>query len=724
MLLACSSTFAQRMSTYSFDNLSGIAGVINNPANVADNRYKRNIHIAGLDVFANNNYINVKTPYGQIKSLIGNIDTQYIDKNGVPLFLDEFVKERLNGGKKFVNVQFAYIMPSVMWTGNDREGFAFNWQMRANAHASGLNEDILKIFLEDFDTTNSGYTPYQNQKRYIGRQGTQKRMGAGANSWIEYNFSYGRVLYENGPHFIKAGATGKLLEGLGAAFIKVNNLDYNLQRVDSINFSNADIEYGYVSDKYYDRNPPLTPWNLLGTGSPGWGLAMDLGVVYEYRPNYKKYVYQMDRKRWVDPSLNKYLYKIGIALNDFGSIRYKKEGYTKYVHIQSGPEISGWSHFKQFQKYDQATEIDAFMYRLFPNSDSSNKFKARLPFAMNITYDQAIGNHFYFSGRWVQSLRRLKVEGVRVQNTLTLAGRYERDKLGVTAAFNFSRQYAPIHSSLAIRWGPFYVGTDVFAGLMGKNTNAVSMYSGFMVPLRAKKQKDTDGDMLSDPLDKCPKIAGDPFADGCPDKDGDKINDYEDECPDMFGPAKYRGCPDDDGDGVIGYADKCPLAKGDSLHMGCPDSDGDGVYDHEDLCLTEPGKIYLQGCPDRDNDSIPDYMDKCPDIAGTRALEGCPPPEAFITGDKRIDTTNFRKYKYQIVVGTFISRTDAENYTIKLRRFADLKTTVYYDSRDKFYYVFAANPANKEEAYQWLQKLEKPAVKKYLDQTPLLKRTQ
>jgi hypothetical protein len=713
---------AQRMNLYSFDNLSGIAGVINNPANVADSRHRLNVHILGIDAFATNNYVNVQTPYGILKSLTGNIDTQYIDKNGVPLFLNEYINEKLNGNKKFVNVQFATILPSVMWTGKDRQGFAFNWQIRANAHLSGLDESILKIFQEDFDTTSPDYVPFQNQLRYIGLPGTQKRMGAGVNSWIEYNFSYGRVIYEDGPHFIKAGATLKLLEGLGAAYIKVNNLNYDLQRVDSINFSNADFEYGYVSEQYYDRKPGLKPKNLLGTGSPGWGLGLDLGVIYEYRPKYKKYVYQMDRERWVDPSQNKYLYKVGLSLLDFGSIRYKKEGYTKFVHVQSGDEITGWSQFKKFQKNDKSTEIDAFMFHLFPNSDSSNKFKAKLPFALNLNYDHNVATNWYVSARYIQSMRRKKTIGVRVQNSLTLATRYERNKLAASFAFSFGRFYNPVHAAMTVRWGPFYVGTDVLSGVSGKKINSASVYTGFMVPILAKKQKDTDGDMLSDPLDKCPKIPGDPFADGCPDKDGDKINDFDDACPDLYGPAIYHGCPDDDNDGVIGYADKCPQAKGDSLHWGCPDSDGDGVFDYEDECLLQKGRMYLNGCPDSDNDSIADHLDKCPDIPGIARLEGCPPPETFITGDQRIDTCNFVKFKYQVVVGSFIGRSDAEKYTILLRKNASLLTTIAYDNATKLYYVFAANPLSREDAYQWLLKFDKQPYKKYISERAHLKR--
>lgn len=714
---------AQRMNAYTFDNLSGIPAVIVNPANVADSRYKMNVHILGTDVYAANNFINVRTPYAQFRSLTGNIDTQYIDKNGVPVFTDNFVIEKLNGRKKFVNVQYAYQLPSVMWTGKDRAGFAFNWQMRANAHVSGLNEDIMKIFLEDFDTTGSDYTPYQNQKRYIGITGNQKNMSAGANAWLEYNFSYGSILYEDRAHLIKGGATLKLLEGIGAAYLRVNNLDYELQRVDSINFWNADIEYGYVSEKYYDRNPPLKARNLLGSGSPGWGLGLDLGVIYEYRPQYKKYVYQMDRERWIDPSQNKYLYKVGVSLVDWGRIRYKKENYTKFVHIQSGPDLVGWSQFKQFQKYDEGREIDGFMYRLFPGSDSGNVFRARLPLAANFTYDHNLGNHFYIGTRYIQSLRRKKVDGVRAQNTLSVVARYERDKYGASMGLTMGRFYNPVQLSMVLRGGPFYIGSDILGGVTGgKNTSGISFYTGFMVPLLAHKQKDTDGDMLSDALDQCPKVPGDPFADGCPDRDGDKINDYIDDCPDLYGPAQYKGCPDDDNDGIIGYKDKCPFAKGDSLHFGCPDSDGDGLFDYEDECTTEQGPINLKGCPDRDRDTIPDHLDECPDLYGIRSLKGCPPPETFFTGDKRVDSCDFKKYKYRVQVGNFIARSDAEKYTVVLRKQLELLASVEYDKKTKFYYVFVAEPVNAQDAFQWLTRLDKPAAKKHLSQKAILQR--
>ena len=76
--------------------------------------------------------------------------------------------------------------------------------------------------------------------------------------------------------------------------------------------------------------------------------------------------------------------------------------------------------------------------------------------------------------------------------------------------------------------------------------------------------KDSDGDGVTDDLDKCP---GTPKgvkvdANGCPlDSDGDGVPDYLDKCPDTpkGAPVDANGCPlDSDGDGVFDYLDKCP----------------------------------------------------------------------------------------------------------------------------------------------------------------------
>ncbi|MEO8842895.1 MAG: OmpA family protein [Kofleriaceae bacterium] len=123
--------------------------------------------------------------------------------------------------------------------------------------------------------------------------------------------------------------------------------------------------------------------------------------------------------------------------------------------------------------------------------------------------------------------------------------------------------------------------------------------------------KDTDGDGLTDDVDKCPNEPGPKENDGCPDKDTD-------------------------GDGIIDRLDKCPNEPEDKDGFedqdGCPDldNDKDGVPDKDDKCPNEAGPVENQGCPDKDTDGdgIIDRLDKCPDQPETKNgyqdEDGCP----------------------------------------------------------------------------------------------------
>jgi len=102
----------------------------------------------------------------------------------------------------------------------------------------------------------------------------------------------------------------------------------------------------------------------------------------------------------------------------------------------------------------------------------------------------------------------------------------------------------------------------------------------------------------------------------------------------LFGKKEQLPPPprDSDGDGVTDDLDKCPgTPAGVAVDAdGCPkDSDGDGVPDYLDKCPDTPAGVAVDsdGCPkDSDGDGVPDYLDKCPDTPAGVAVDatGCP----------------------------------------------------------------------------------------------------
>jgi hypothetical protein len=138
--------------------------------------------------------------------------------------------------------------------------------------------------------------------------------------------------------------------------------------------------------------------------------------------------------------------------------------------------------------------------------------------------------------------------------------------------------------------------------------------------------------------------------DGCPELDNDKDNfpDLQDKCPDDAEdgaePQPKDGCPagkrDTDGDGISDAVDKCPTVEEDLDGFedadGCgeADNDNDGIPDADDKCpLCPEDKDNFEdgdGCPEADNDrdGIADAADKCPleaeVINGVKDDDGCP----------------------------------------------------------------------------------------------------
>ena len=110
---------------------------------------------------------------------------------------------------------------------------------------------------------------------------------------------------------------------------------------------------------------------------------------------------------------------------------------------------------------------------------------------------------------------------------------------------------------------------------------------------------DRDNDGVEDSKDRCPDQAGTAALRGCPDADRDGVADMDDNCANtkMGTKVNSNGCAlDSDGDGVTDDVDRCPDVAGVMALKGCPDADGDGIADLDDRCPTVKGTLENKGC--------------------------------------------------------------------------------------------------------------------------------
>ena len=577
-------------------NYSGINGFDINPASIADSRFKFDMNVIGGGFMFYNNYLGISR---------ANIFTAINGEAGNNFFEQE-VNVRETDFSKSAMVTNEIMMPSFMVSLSDQSALAFSWRIRTFVNIDGIDPPLAQLMIEDFDYSDLHLERLENEKLSIQ-----------AMTWAEYGAGYARVLMDDNEHFMKAGGRIKLLQGVYAGYMHAENLEYEFQNEDTVSIFVSDINYGH-SEGFDPFNFDQTEFKF--DGRPGLGL--DLGFVYEWRPDWKDYKYEMDgRDNLWRKDKNKYKLKVGFSVNDIGRIRYKK-GY------RSGDfraDVNAWD-FRNIAA-TSIEDLDDTLFNRFerlPNDEEY--FKMNLPTSISLQVDYNVWQDFYvnLTTFWTFKFSR-DVNKVHHFTNYSITPRYDF-KFGTIAVPLSLSQYTGFRAGLGMRVTPWlFVGTsDVRSVFSNSNLQGADIYFSTKIPIFYKHPKDKDQDKVSNEHDECPEIAGVWAFKGCPDSDGDLIPDSEDECPAEAGLLEFNGCPDTDRDGIMDKEDDCPQTPGLKEFNGCPDTDGDGIKDSEDECKTLAGVKEFNGCPDTDGDGIKDSEDDCPEEAGPERNFGCP----------------------------------------------------------------------------------------------------
>ncbi|MDO6807163.1 DUF5723 family protein [Zobellia galactanivorans] len=566
LVLGGLSAKAQSYVGYLTDNYSGVNGLIANPANITDSRFKTDINIAGASTFFSNDYYGLK---------LGDVVTSDFD------FDTDGKKYPKDSNNFFGNADV--LGPSFMFNLTPTSSLAIFTRGRVGYNVNKINGNTFESISNDFD---------ENEDLLIDEDDVYLT----ANAWAEVGVTYARVLMNKDQHFLKGGISLKYLQGLGNAYASGKNvtIDYDAdgtplpggQTTGSIE-STGEVNYGHsdnIDDNFEDFEVEIVD------GATGFGA--DLGVVYEWRPDYASYASNDGSNTF--KHLNKYKLKFALSISDIGSINYKNGTQNTY-------DITGTVNEDDFENEDNLEDL---LNNLYTQTGTSSSEKFALPTALHFNVDYSLNKSFYLNLNTDFSLRSsTKVNTNRIPTMVSFTPRYE------SKWFSFYMPVSLIQGSgtqwgAGFRAGPLYIGSgSVMSLLLSDNSKAADVYAGLKIPVYQGKPKD---------------------------RDGDGIVNRKDDCPDEFGPAENNGCPwpDTDGDEVVDKDDKCPEEAGEVMNDGCPlvDSDGDDVLDEDDKCPNEPGAAENEGCPwpDTDNDGVLDKDDECPNEMGTVANKGCP----------------------------------------------------------------------------------------------------
>ncbi len=597
MLAMANTTQAQQYLGFTNSNYSGVHGLLLQPASVVDNRMKFDLNLVSFQGTFSNNYVSLRAK---------DLRTNY-DENAD--FQDTYLRIKENSNNKYVYLNLDVLGPSFSFNIGHKNAVAFTSRFRTTVNLDNVTPELARLSWEGLDYP-------QLWQQNLGNQ----RLSAQYMSWAEYGITYGREIFQIGRHYLKGAVTAKLLQGMGAAYLFVDDLSYNFTNDDTLSLFDSDVKYGHSTN--FDFNTDGVKYKFISDPTVGF----DMGFVYEFRKKEETYTYDMDGKTGLyRKDKNKYKLKIGFSILDIGRVRFKKGD----ISANFNANINDYD-ISEFNVGSIEDFNDTLAKNFLFTQTTGETFTMRLPTAMSFQVDYNIWKGFYANFTAFGSFRRKNLESkLRQQSTFSITPRFEHKWFDFAVPFSVNTDKQVMLGS-SIRLGVLFFGTNNLLGLAGNSVYGADFYVGLKVPIPYGKPKDRDKDKVSNRKDNCPKNAGIWEFAGCPDTDADGLPDDQDQCPNEFGPKDNKGCPypDLDGDGIVNAEDGCPKEFGPKENKGCPwgDKDGDGLTDNVDNCPDVAGPRENVGCPwgDRDKDGVLDNVDRCPDEAGASDNAGCP----------------------------------------------------------------------------------------------------
>lgn len=515
------------------DNYMGVNQAFLQPAAIADSRFKSDFNVGGFSNDISNTGIRFRSKWLLDPAGILTHESWW-DEN---TYLDD-----ANGKDKNMFMSQSAIGPSLLISMGPKHAFAITSRVRSITNADGMDEPLFRMIYSNYGPESS-----DNWNKWY----YDENMRAVQHIFGDYGITYARVFYDQREHFIKAGATLKLLQGIASSYLQTDQLYYYYDGQEPTSAKpiswNSPYVSGGLSDNWGEVNEDgsyFFSMNYQLTAKPSVGL--DFGIVYEYRPRWMEYNNPKNGNARKD--VNKYFIKAGISLVDLGRLKYMKDynstdlitAFTPdYVERYNSSDNSipvntywlnaGTVDFR-FRKYVPFADT---MYRrysadpplgVYKAKDDQEQFKIKLPAALSCQVDVHLIKGLYVNLTTYTALNQSfnKAPNNHYISSYSVTPRYEHKwySLAVPVQVN---QYGKFEVGLGVRAGIVYFGVNNLFSNVFEDPYGIHAYVGVKIPVHHKKEKVIVPDTLK------PFILVDQFPDKVKD-DGEKgkINIIED----------------------------------------------------------------------------------------------------------------------------------------------------------------------------------------------------
>ncbi|MBM3455853.1 MAG: OmpA family protein [Bacteroidetes bacterium] len=642
ILFSLTSIKSQNYLGVNTSNYAGVMGNDINPASFVDGRFSFDLNLfsANFNLYQNFGYFDAKfmrnaqqnnfgESYWWIKSftdtaIFNGWGAQPFEQFNSKPFSEGIIKhlyDTLTKTPRGIYMNYQLDLLNFAFHITPKLSVGFNAKLRSITNVDNVDPKLAVLLESGLDTSD-----------LWGRTFPEELLNLNHMTWTEYGVNFGQVILDRNKHFLKAGGNLKYMQGYTAAYVHTDNFKYGLLDQDTSFFLQGDFAYGYSNNLDNTVNDIQSNGFTFPAPSSKSGFGVDLGIVYEWRPKYAKYKFDMDGQSnlWMK-NKNKYDLRVGVSLLDLGALRFTKGGASRDFSV----DVNRKFDLDQLQATglnDLDGIIDSLIYQsqdptewVAGEKDTLSTFWVQTPSALSIQVDYHIWKSFYINATGMLNLTSSKKQAkVKMANQFSVTPSFDYAWFGIHLPISVN-EYSGFKAGIAARLGPLTLGMTDFRTLLARGqVRGIEFYTGVRIPVLYDAIKDIDGDQVSDKKDDCITEPGIWAFKGCPDTDGDGIKDSEDECKDVPGPSQFRGCPDRDGDKIIDKKDDCPDDAGLKEFNGCPDKDGDKIIDKKDDCPEFAGLPKFNGCPDKDEDGIRDIDDDCPESPGPKSYKGCP----------------------------------------------------------------------------------------------------
>ncbi|CAL1516592.1 DUF5723 family protein [Chitinophaga sp. MM2321] len=442
LLLSCStlSLYAQDFAGFRTSNYAGVNSVFSNPANIADSRYRWDVNLVSLNVGVSNN---------QLKYSLGDVGNA---------FGEDTLKSQLFGQSKGLTralVNVTVNVPSFMFNVG-KMSFAVTSRARVVANVTDIDGKLADKVMNDFSDIDPDAFPYT--------LASNSNMRIALNAWSEYGVSAAREVISAGPHFLKAGVTLKYLAGAGSGSINIDRLHATMDVDEAQQDTYLTNASGRIGMNFSGIN--MSDFKVEDvTRTTGRGFGADLGLVYEYRP---------DSEISANKGLNKYKFRFGLSLVDFGKIKYEKDMSRSGSYAINIPANQNFymSSLEGVQLDNYNTELAKYPQYFTADSDNSNTgYSISLPTTLQLDGDYHIHHSFYVNVGVQLALTsgENKPYNTQYYSGFSITPRYDGRIFGFFLPVSYNA-LTKMNAGASVRVGPLFFGSgSVLSALFGSS---------------------------------------------------------------------------------------------------------------------------------------------------------------------------------------------------------------------------------------------------------------